>query len=286
MRKFVLFFLFFAITFNNPIKAEIYPIAFFHGINDHCRQERMEKLSKDLNTYVECIEVGTGQHESIAWPMFKQAYEACKSIKSNPHFQGKFSIFGESQGTLIGRYIIESCNMKGQVVRYLSLNGPQMGIGQIPFLTCGVLCDVFNYVTLPLIANFTHQFSFASYFRSKYDLFETYNKYDVFIRDLNNEFEEKNEYHYAKFSSLEKAIFIKSKNDSIITPRDSSWFEFYDEKAERIVPLNESDFYIKDYIGLRKLHEEGKASFVEFEGEHVKYTEEEYKNVILKFFLE
>ena len=37
-------------------------------------------------------------------------------LKKNPHFQDKFNILGISQGTLLGRYIIEKCDIKGEVI--------------------------------------------------------------------------------------------------------------------------------------------------------------------------
>ena len=50
--------------------------------------------------------------------------EACDKINSNPKFQSKFNILGLSQGTLIGRYIIEKCDMQGQIAKYMSFDGP------------------------------------------------------------------------------------------------------------------------------------------------------------------
>ena len=47
---------------------------------------------------------------------------------------------------------------------------------------------------------------------------------------------------------LNKVMLIKGKKDTVITPRESSWFEFYDKKGEKIVPLKQSDFYINDYL--------------------------------------
>ena len=85
---------------------------------------------------------------------------------------------------------------------------------------------------------------------------------------------------------LNKIMLIKGKRDTVITPRESSWFEFYDFEGRNIVKLENSDFYINDYIGIRKLNEEGKIYFVEFENEHVLFTMEEYHTYIKTFFLE
>lgn len=265
----------------------VYPLAIFHGINDFCgsthNMELVEYLGRDLGVYVECIEVVSGAFNSIFKPMSYQVEDACNIIKSNPNFQKKFNVMGISQGTLIGRYIIEKCQMKGKVMRYLSLNGPQMGIGWIPKLTCGTFCDMIVNITAPLGYKLTGFIAPTSYLRFRYDQ-EYYEQHNVFLKELNNENEIKDEEVYNRFSSLEKVMLVKSKNDTVITPIESSWFEFWDKEGKEIVPLRESQFYKEDFIGLRKLDEEGKVSFVEFGGEHVMYNIVEYFEGIMPFF--
>ena len=164
--------------------------------------------------------------------------------------------------------------MKGQVMRYLSFDGPQMGIGSIPKLTCGKFCDILVNMTAPLFYKMKNVLAPAAYFRYKFDQ-EYYNEHNTFLKMLNK-----------RFSSLEKVKLIKSKSDSVIVPRESSWFMFYDTEGKNIVPLQESRFYKDDFIGLRKLNEEGKLTFVEFRDEHVIYNIVEYWEEIVDFFLD
>ena len=56
--------------------------------------------------------------------------------------------------------------------------------------------------------------------------------------------------------------------------------------GKTIIPLEESDFYINDNIGLRKLMEEDKVIFYEIDQEHVLYNMKEYKDEIMSFFLD
>lgn len=267
----------------------VYPIAIFHGIGDGCNFKNtstlVNNLAKDLNTHVECIEIGNGFITSWFRNFTKQAEEACQNIKENPNFQGKFSVIGISQGTLIGRYVVEACNMTGQVMRYLSLDGPQMGIGSLPKITCPIICDWINRLVSKIIYTdvVVANLGPASYYKYKYN-YALFLKKNKFLRDLNNEGEIKNALYKERFSNLEKVMLIRGKQDSVITPSDSSWFEFYDEKGDKIVSLQESKFYIDDYIGLRKLAEEGRVQFVEFEGEHVIYNQTEYELYMRDFF--
>ena len=278
-----LLFLFFSFSIANSM----YPIAIFHGIVDSCKMKNtsmlVDDLKRDLGVHVECIEIGNGYMDSVFMPILKQVEYACDQIKSNPNFQGKFNVLGISQGTLIGRYIIEKCDMKGQVVKYMSFYGPQMGIGSIPKINCGVVCEFLNNITAPIAYNLINAIAPCGYFRYRYDQ-ETFEKKNVFLKMLNNENEEKDMEIYNRFTSLEKVKIIKSKQDTVITPRESSWFEFYDKEGRKIVPLKDSDFYKNDNIGLRKLIEEGKVTFTEFREEHVLYNIVEYFEEIVPFF--
>ena len=269
------------------LSFSIYPIAVFHGIVDNCEMKNTSQLvndlRRDLDVHVECIEIGNGYMDTIFKNLQAQVEEACEKIKSNPNFQSKFSILGISQGTLIGRYVIEKCNMQGQVMRYMSFDGPQMGIGSVPKLTCGAFCDFLVNITSPIFYGLQDRIAPAAYYRYKYDQ-EYYRQHNKFLKMLNNENEEKDEEIYKRFSSLEKVKLIRSKDDSIIVPKESSWFMFYDESGKNIVPLEESEFYKKDFIGLRKLNEEGKLSFAEFRDDHVIYNVVEYWEEIVSFF--
>ena len=265
----------------------IYPIALFHGIVDSCTMKNTSKLvsdlQADLGVHVECIEIGNGFLDSVTKPIQSQVEEACEKIKSNPNFQDEFSILGISQGTLIGRYIIEKCDIKGKVKRYMSFDGPQMGIASIPKITCGSFCEWLCNITAPLAYNLRDIIAPCGYYKYRYDQ-ETYRKTNTFLKMLNNENEPRDKEIYERFSSLEKVKLIKSLGDTVITPIDSSWFQFYDKEGNKIVPLKESYFYIDDYIGLRKLDEEGKVKFVEFQEEHVLYNMKEYSEEIVEFF--
>jgi palmitoyl-protein thioesterase len=274
------------------LSFSIYPIAVFHGIADGCDWKNtsmlVNDLKRDLGVHVECIEIGNGFWDSMMKPIDQQVELACESIKSNPNFQDKFSILGISQGTLIGRYIIEKCDIKGQVMRYMSFDGPQMGVGFVPKINCGTFCDWVLNLTVPMAYKFKDTIAPMEYLKYKYDR-SYYDEHDVFLKKLNNDYEnyeDRDQEIYRRFTSLEKVKLIKSREDSVIVPRESSWFEFFDKDGKTIIPLVESDFYIQDYIGLRKLIEEGKVTFTEFAEEHVLYHIKEYQEEIVPFFLD
>ena len=284
MKFLILFPFLFIFTFTT------YPIALFHGIIKDCKSSQMQgiknRLEKYLNTRVYCIEIGNGSVNSITMNLEQQSKIACDKIKNHPAFQNKFNIFGVSQGTIISRYIIEKCNYNGKIQNYVSLMGPQMGIGYIPKLTCGKLCDYINKV----VSDYENKnpdklmkiLGPASYWKYRYH-YDRYLKHNVYLKDLNNEGAVKKEEYKKRILSLNKILLIKGSKDTVISPKESSWFEFYDIKGKNIVPLKDSEFYKKDFIGLRQMNEKGRLKFALFNAKHVKYSENEFVQHIVSF---
>ena len=176
--------IFLLFSFGLSLVYSIYPIAVFHGIVDSCQMKNtsilVNDLRRDLGVHVECIEVGNGYFDSVFMPILSQAEYACNQIKNNPNFQGKFNLLGISQGTLIGRYIIEKCDMQGQVVKYMSFGGPQMGIGYIPKITCGKACEFLNNITAPIAYKLIDKIAPCGYFKYRYAQKE-YQEKNVFL---------------------------------------------------------------------------------------------------------
>ena len=60
----------------------------------------------------------------------------------------------------------------------------------------------------------------------------------------------------------------------MIYPPETSWFQSLDEN-NNLVSLSKSEFYVKDLIGIRKLNEKGVIKFVDLDGEHLSFTNED-----------
>ena len=142
--------------------------------------------------------------------------------------------------------------MKGKVHNYVSFMGPQMGVSAIPNLKCGPICDGLNGLVSTInYANpkfLNDKLAPASYWKYRFH-YDQYMKHNTYLKDLNNEGPKKNQNYKKRIISLNKMILVKGSKDNTITPRQSSWFEFYDKKGQKIVPLKQSDFYKKDYLG-------------------------------------
>lgn len=256
-----------------------YPVAIFHGFGDSCSFSGMQSftqhISTTLQTYAECIEIGDGSVSSITMKFSSQAEAACSSLKSNPHFKGNISVMGLSQGALIARFIIESCEFDGQVKRYISIGGPQMGVGVLPRCTglLYYLCMPFNFITRELVYSSFVQNNVgpAGYFRDPYD-YNGYLQGATFLPDLNNEKNKSFGLVKEKFTLLEKIILVKFDDDTMIIPKETAWFGFYASDGETLVRMEDMDFYKNDYIGMKILNEAGKVSFLNFSGDHLQFT--------------
>jgi palmitoyl-protein thioesterase len=266
--------------------ATVYPVLFIHGIGDACHFQGVESqvnfLKTKLGVPVKCIEIGNGFVTSWFRQFSKQAEEMCEKVKNDPLFQNKFSIFAVSQGTLLGRYIIQKCDIKGEVVNYVSLNGPQMGIGSLPKITCPIICPLINQIVGEVIYNdyFQKNLGPSGYYKDRYN-YGKFLEFSSFLADLNNERNNKSLVYKEKICKLNKVLLIKNLNDTVITPRESSFFEFFDPEGKSIVPLFNSTFYKEDWLGLRYLNENNKLSFLELEGEHVIISFEDIEKYII-----
>ncbi|CAG8474457.1 3439_t:CDS:2, partial [Acaulospora colombiana] len=96
---------------------------------------------------------------------------------------------------------------------------------------------------------------------------ELYMKLNIFLPDINNEYETKNETYARNLASLNKLVLVRFTEDVTVKPRDTSWFSFYDEEGD-IVPVHQQPLYKQDWIGLKKLDEAGKLIFKDCEGAH------------------
>ena len=85
-----------------------------------------------------------------------------------------------------------------------------------------------------------------------------------------------------KFSSLNGAMLVMFNQDTVIYPKQTAWFQTLDDKGE-VLPLNATDFYNNDYIGLKSLTEAGKVHYVSVEGNHLQFSEDDIQNTFIPF---
>lgn len=77
-------------------------------------------------------------------------------------------------------------------------------------------------------------------------------------------------------------MLVKFTKDTMIHPKETAWFEELDANGNRI-DLENTKLYKEDLIGLRALREQGKVTFVEIEGDHLRFSQNDILNTFLPF---
>lgn len=74
---------------------------------------------------------------------------------------------------------------------------------------------------------------------------EEYKKYSTFLADINNE-RTLNVDYIQNLRSLEKFVFVRFDNDSMVQPVESEWFGFYKTgQSTEVESLQESSIYLE-----------------------------------------
>ena len=269
------------------------PTAIFHGLGDACIYPGMHHFTKEIangtGDYAKCVEVGNGTITSFKDNFMDQATKACDNLLSIDEFAtaDEINVMGLSQGALLARYIVESCPIQGKVRNWASIGGPNMGVSDIPHCFEGSLCAVVNdvareFVYMDFIQNMIGP---AGYFRDPWHNSQ-YLAGSVFLPHLNNEEDaaDLQADRKARFSALNGALLMMFTEDTMVYPKESEWFQQLAADGS-VQPLEESDFYKNDYIGLKALNEAGKVQFNSVVGDHLQFSQSDIDNTIVPFLL-
>ena len=272
----------------NYIYSESLPVAVFHGLGDSCFNPGMASFTKKLGEKIKnkslCFNSGTGFLTSI----LDQSKKACEEIKKHEYFQGNFSVLGLSQGALIARYIIEECEIKGKVLNFVSIGGPQMGVSKVPH--CGaknIECGIINKLAEDVIYSdyIQNYIGPAGYFRSNdFKHISKYYSHSNFLAPLNNESisHSVNEKYKERFLKLERIQLIMFSKDTMIIPKETAWFGFYNSDGE-VLDYKQTELYKKDLIGLKTIDEAGKLHFDSIDGDHLQFNMEDVDEKVVPY---
>lgn len=74
---------------------------------------------------------------------------------------------------------------------------------------------------------------------------EAYINKSIFLADINNEIRV-NKTYVENLNNLEHLVLVKFDNDTIVQPRETEWFGFYEPgQAKKVVPLNMTRLYLE-----------------------------------------
>ena len=71
--------------------------------------------------------------------------------------------------------------------------------------------------------------------------------------------------------------------DTMIFPKETAWFGFYQSDGKTIQNMEDSDEYNNDVLGLKSLNNQGKIKKVLFQGNHLQWTQQEFNQYIMPY---
>uniref|UniRef100_A0A6N2MHC7 Palmitoyl-protein thioesterase 1 n=1 Tax=Salix viminalis TaxID=40686 RepID=A0A6N2MHC7_SALVM len=245
------------------------PFVVFHGISDKCSNKGVkqftERLTKWSGIQGHCIEIGD---DSWTMPLLDQTEIACEKVKSMSELSDGYNLIGLSQGSLIARGVIEFCD-----------GGPPSTI------ICLLLDDL---IKSEIYSTYVQEHLAPSgYIKIPTDI-PAYLKGCSFLPKVNNEIKNtRNSTYKERFASLENLVLIMFEQDTVLVPKETSWFGYYpDGSYDTILPAQETQLYTEDWIGLKTLDEAGKVKFINVSGGHLDISQTDMKKYVLPYLVE
>lgn len=274
------------------------PIVLWHGIGDTCCNPLSiggftDYLVKQLNgTKVLSLKIGSNfldeMKNSYLMNSNDQVAEACGIIQADPDLKNGYHAIGFSQGGQFLRAVAQRCPSP-PMRNLVSLGGQHQGVFGFPKCP-GASVTLCEYVRKML--DYGAYWSWiqseivpAQYWHDPNDE-DNYKAKSIFLADINNE-QKVNQSYKDNLSKLEKLILVQFGADTVVQPKESSWFGWYKPGQDKNVDkMEDTDLYKSDRIGLKALNEKGNVHLIEVpNSDHLQFTEEWFtENILNKFF--
>jgi len=261
------------------------PIVIWHGMGDSCCNEQsiggFVKTLEELlpNTLIYSLSVTDSESElverknSYFGNINNQVDYVCNRLQEDdlyPQLKNGFNALGFSQGGQFLRAYVERCN-DPPVYNLITYGSQHNGVSAIP----GCVNDDSNFCARMKFLISTNVYSSfvqnnviqAQYFKS-IENYEDYIEKSIFLADINNEREEKNQDYKNNMLSLNKFVMVKFEDDDMVVPSSSSWFGWIDD-FDKLIPYNKTDAYKEDWLGLKTMDKEKKLVFLVSPGGHM-----------------
>lgn len=272
------------------------PIVLWHGMGDSCcfsfsLGKIQEILQNEIpGVYINSIRIGDNVIEDVENSYFgninEQIKHVCEQLSQDTRLQNGYNAIGFSQGAQFLRAVAQRCP-DPPMLNLISLGGQHQGVFGIP--KCSDTSRLCNYMRRMLrygayLWYIQESLVQAAYWHDPLKEDE-YRKKNVFLVDINNE-KIINAVYRDNLQKLRTLVLVKFENDTMVEPTESEWFGFYKPgQAEKIQKLQESELYLQDWLGLRKMEEAGQIHFLSLPGDHLQFTVTWFIENIIKKYL-
>jgi palmitoyl-protein thioesterase len=262
---------------------DVLPVVQMHGMGDFAKDPfGMVPLANAISdylggVYVLNVQIGNSSIADILngflMNLDDQVDYFASVVQNDNHLIQGFNAIGYSQGNLVIRGYIERYN-NPPVKNFISMHGPLAGVGSFP--NCPIekpFCRLFAEI-LGLLAyhpKVQDHLAQANYYRDPYRT-EEFLSIARFLPDINNEDDSKNSSYSSQWSSLESVCLVKALSDTVVIPKDSEWFGFFQENSFKdIWDFSETPWYLNDLFGLQTLNKAGKVYFNTTDDNHLEF---------------
>ncbi|KFK44000.1 hypothetical protein AALP_AA1G201800 [Arabis alpina] len=253
------------------------PFILIHGISAECSDHTNSNFPRLLTNLSGspgfCIEIGNGKSDSWLMPLTKQVQIVCEKVKQIEVLRQGYNIVARSQGNLVARGLIEFCDDGPPVYNYISLAGPHAGISSVPWCGSGIWCEEADkLIEKDIYTDYVQDHLAPSGYIKIPNAITKYLERSKYLPKLNNEIPtQRNATYKNRFTSLHNLVLVMFQNDTVIVPRDSSWFGFYPDNGanQPLLSAQQTKLYTEDWIGLKTLDVAGKVKFVSVPGGHL-----------------
>lgn len=261
------------------------PVVIWHGMSDWYDSPFMRLMARAITTAHPGTQVHSVRLSEHSLEDMRRGWvgkinhdidTVCDQLRAVPGLEDGFDGVGFSQGGLFLRAYAERCN-DPPMKSLMTLGSPHLGISNLPLCGASDLnCQDCNALFLQnAYTDYAQTHSIASqYFRDP-DNYEQYLNKSAFLADINNERSNKNATYQAHLAQLERLVLVMFDQESIVVPKESTWFHDYNSSTHAITPLEKSTLYQENWLGLKQLGESNLIDYVKLPGDHLEVSMDE-----------
>lgn len=272
------------------------PVVLWHGMGDTCcfffSMGHIKKLIEERipGIYVRSLMIGDNiladEEHGYFGNVNTQVEEVCEKLANDTELQGGYHAMGFSQGGQFLRAVAERCP-EPAMHNLITFGAQHQGVFGIPNCSPNdTLCEEMRLLLsqgayIDWIQDSLVQ---AQYWHDPIHE-EEYHNYSIFLADINNE-KVVNEEYRTNLMKLDNFVMVKFLEDSMVVPRESEWFGFYAPGQDvEVLPLQQTQLYLEDRLGLKEMDEAGKLNFLSVDGDHLNFSDEWFLQEIVDKFI-